>query len=349
MNFLQSDLNKVSKYTVRLRKSIKNNDKDKVKEYYDHLKYHIQLGGLNQEDLENKFKLMETLIENLADNKKGYKSFDDLYKELSQCNLDKKDFKQQNDDLSQQIKDLNQQLLKSTESVEQIKTIKEKDDELTTLNKQIVQLNTTIDDLKVESEKIKSLDETKNENLKNLNTIIKEIFKKEELTSNELDTQTKQLVAKIDRYDEIIKKIKEQIKDIDDIDNSKFSSALEQLVLRLQQSEDLKKDLTDAKNQIDELNTKLEDINKTSSELADAQIKIVSLNADIIEKDNKIQELTDKIKVLNNEKESNDNEINKFADNFETKLKLLLKQIYGSDQLVDNIIKGNVFDENLKK
>ena len=349
MNFLQSDLNKVSKYTIRLRKSIKNNDKDKVKEYYDHFKYHIQLGGLDQQDLENKFQLIETLIENLADNKKGYKSFDELYKELSQCNLDKKDFKQQNDDLLKQITDLNQQLVKSTESVEQINTIKQKEDELTTLNQQITQLNKTIIDLKEESDKIKSLDETKDEKLKNLNAIIKEIFKKEELTSDELDTQTKQVVSKIDRYDEIIKKIKEQIKDIDDSDNSKFSSALEQLVSRLQQSKDLEIDLTNAKNQINELNTKLEDINKTSTELNDAQTKIASLNDDIKQKDIKIQELSDKIEALNKEKESNDNEINKFADNFEKKLKSLLKQIYGSDELVDSIIQGNVFNENLIK
>ena len=43
MNFLQlNDFNKISKYVIRLRKSIETNDVNKVREYYDHLKYHIQ-------------------------------------------------------------------------------------------------------------------------------------------------------------------------------------------------------------------------------------------------------------------------------------------------------------------
>ena len=351
MNFLQSYLNKVSKYTIRLRKSIKNNDNDKVKEYYDHLKYHIQLGGFDQTELENKFESVQTLIDNLSNNlsNKGYKSFNSLYTELSKCNKDKTDAETLNKDLNKQITELNQKLLLSTESIEKIDSVNDnkKDIKITELNKDIEDLNKNIAELKLESAKIKSKNEINDNKLKNFDTIILEINKNEETASDNLELQTKEIVNKISRYNEIINKIKNQISDIDNADKEKFDKALGALVSKLEESEKQLKELKIATTTIEDLKKKLVNIDNISTKLKEAESKIDELAKSIEEKDKKIEELTTQITELEKEKESNDKSINDFTANFDEKIKELLKTIYGSENLVNSIIDGTVFNENI--
>jgi DNA repair exonuclease SbcCD ATPase subunit len=199
--------------------------------------------------------------------------------------------------------------------------------------------------MKLASETMKSEDKDKDEKLKNFNTIIKEIFNKDQMTSDELEIQTKQVKLKITRYDEIIKKIKEQIQDIDNDDEGKFSSALEELDSRLKKSKELEKELTDTKNKMTDLEKQLEDISKTSNDLTNAKSQIETLDTSIKQKDDEIAKLKDQIEEFKKEKESNDKSIDDFASNFDEKLKSLLNQIYGSESLAKSIIEGTAFNE----
>lgn len=343
MNFLSSDLNKVSKYTIRLRKSVMNNDDLKIKEYYDHLKYHIQLGGLEQKDLEEKFKLFDSIITNLTNTEKGYKSFDNLYQELSKCNNEKTNSIVENNSLNAKIIELNKQLIDSTESVKQIDLIKQKDttkdDKINELNKKIAKLNETIQDLELENKNNK-------EKLANFYTIIKEISNVKDLTINELKKQIEQVVDKISRYDEIIERIKGQIKDINNTDKNTFLNALVTLNSKLEKATELETQLKNANSKIDELSKKLVNIETIQVELEENKAKIKKLDDSIIEKDDEIKELTQKINILNNEKTTNDKTIYEFANNLDKKLKELLIKIYGSETIVDNIIDGKQFNES---
>lgn len=339
MNFSQSDLNKISKYTIRLRKSIQKNDNLKINEYYDHLKYHIQLGGNDNNNgdtyfdktvLTDKFKLLDTLISNLKDSNKGYKTFDNLYNELTQCNKDKMASDEQIVSLNEQIKNLNGDKLSLQSSINELNTIEQKNEQVNDLNLKIKDLNETIQ--KFKSDKI----------------IIDEIFNKIELTTDDLKKQTKEIVVKISRYDDIINKIKDQLQDIENQDNEKFLSALEELELRLKQSTDLQSQLEKSNTQIDDLNSKLSNLNETEQKLNEVTNQIEELKKSNTEHTNTIDLLNKQIMKLIEEKNSNDKTIDEIANNFDSQLKLLLNAIYGSEILVDNIIDGKSFGDKIK-
>lgn len=92
-NFSISNTNKISKYIIRLRKSIKSNENNKVLEYYDHLKYHIQLGGINGDEKNNNINNLteyiysiDTIISNITKNETLNNNLENY---LKKCNSDK--------------------------------------------------------------------------------------------------------------------------------------------------------------------------------------------------------------------------------------------------------------------
>ena len=326
MNFSKSNLNKVSKYTSRLLKSFNANDQNKTKEYYDHFKYHIQLGGLDKEELGKKFESIDTLINGLK-LPNGYKSFDKLYGELSKCNTDKSSLVEQNEKLTAQIEKLTKDLSEKTESITQIESTIKNDNEL---NDQIVQLNKTIEDLKSEKEI----------NTNNYKTILRELGLTEKETSNDIKEKITKMQEKISRYDELINAISKQVQETGNDDNIAFENAIKTLQEKSKASEEMKIELEESKEKVDELNEQITKLQETSSELAKIRAELEKQTELINEKDNEISKLEKEIKELKDDKESNDEMINKYTNQFEEKLNLLLTEIYGSKDFSEAIIKG---------
>lgn len=350
MNFVQSDLNKVSKYTLRLRKSIFNNDKNKAKEYYDHFKYHIQLGGLDNQDLNKKFEFIDDIINKLTSNT-NYKSYDELYKNLSGCTENAKTLKTTNDDLQLQIKELNSKLTESTNNIANIETIKTRDEQIIVLNNNIQSLNLQLEDLKKQNEKLSS-DERELDTMKK---ILDKIYATTKVLNGEIEKKNKTVVDKIEKYQKIIDKIEGQFKmNIDDEDPTQFSKALEELENRLKKSTEHEKNLTNANNQIYGLQKQLSDLNKitnqlseTSKKLLETQQQLSELENSIKKKDLEIDELQKQNNQLKTEKKLNNEQINDIASKLDNKLKELLIKIYGSESLVESIIQGKPFDDKV--
>ena len=145
MNFVNPDLKKVSKYTLRLKKSIFNNNKKKINEYYDHFKYHIQLGGIVEQDIQKKIQSFENHILKISEKINDLKSFDTINEELSTSNTEKSLLESKNTELEKKINELNEKLNESVKSIESVNTSKDK--EISDLNTQIESLNSQIKDL----------------------------------------------------------------------------------------------------------------------------------------------------------------------------------------------------------
>lgn len=353
MNFVQTDLNKVSKYTLRLRKSILNNEQNKTKEYYDHLKYHIQLGGLEEEQLKSKFEQLDKLIETLSDKSKGYKTFKTINNELSQCNQDKGDLEAKNKELQNQFMELQKELESSTKGVAQIneivdkKEIKDKDDKIKSLNNEIDELNNKIPDLEKQVEKLKEENSNFDNELNTLKQIVDKIFGKSKLTDEQIKSKSEELMEKISRYEEILKKLKSEAENIDSTEKERFNQAIQEIEYRLKNSNELKENLEKITEENKKLQDELDKVKKTSDELNKTQSELKSLERTIKDKDDKINELNDEIRELQTEKETKDKKIDEFSRTFDEKLKKLLNTIYGTPELVDNIFNGTKLDDTV--
>ena len=222
MSFEISDINKLSKYTIRLKKSILNNDINKINEYYDHLKFHVQLGGVEPSELVNIDKIIEEISNNV--NKKD-ENITNLKKELIECNKEETVFKDKNIELENKIKELNKELTEKID-LNKINEINIKDDKIKELNTSINNLNSTIDDLQ---DNIKNLNDKNldiNNKYNSINESLDLIFKNANITSDELNKKIEEVNNKINRYYKIINDTKKNINDIDNNDESKFNTAL---------------------------------------------------------------------------------------------------------------------------
>lgn len=344
MNYSQSDLNKVSKYAIRLRKSFKNNELIRTKEYYDHFKYHIQLGGLEGENnktdvLAEKFKILDKIINNLKEDNNKYKNYNTLNDDLTKCQTEKEDLNSRIVELTKKNSDLENKLKDSVSNIKTIEQIKsEKNESETELNNQIRSLN----------EKISKLEQNNN-NVEKLIEILNIIDDKKDLTLANISTKSENLKKKMTNYQTIITKIKKNLNNNDiDFDNEKIEEGVKELEKRLNNSKKLNSELETAKQQIELLNKSNEECAIIKTELDNNKSRLNELNDQIIQKEITIKELKEQNEQLTKEKKSNELQINNLASEFESKLKELLVTIYGNNNLVEAIYTGNKLNDTVK-
>ena len=151
-NFNTINTNKIQKYICRLKKSVVENDKEKIINYYDHLKYHIQLGGNeNQKDsseitktINSIDKIISNIISNITNEQTIYSKLNqnlnlNLSNDLKKCNDEKKELHEQNTKLENDLKELNDKLTQNKNNLEDLEKIKTKN--ISSLNDKIENLN----------------------------------------------------------------------------------------------------------------------------------------------------------------------------------------------------------------
>ena len=340
-----TDFNKISKYTIRMKKSFKNNKTNKTKEYYEHLKYHIQIGG-TLTDIEDKFKILDNLINTLSDNSKGYKTFDDLHKDLSKCNSDKTNLQSTITELTTKIDTLEEKMKETADSVSKVDKIKNKEEEeIKKLNEEITTLNTKINEFKQQVDKLTETNTNESKELTNLNLMLDNIYKITEIVSGTIDEKNEKLLEKIKKYQEITTTIKKQLLEIDLSDKEKFQTALTEIETRLKDSQSLHEQLDIANLSIENLTKQLDEARTTSSDLEQSQRKIKELEISFQSKNLEIESLKNKITSMETEKKTNDEKLNKLSADFNNKLSNLLTTIYGNSKIVQDILKGDKFNE----
>lgn len=333
MNYSQQDLNKVSKYAIRLRKSIITNNSNQIEKYYKYLKFHIQSGGINNDELDEKTELLDNIISNLSKTKSNI-SFDELNKKLKTCN-------DNNDKLEKEKKKLTIDLQENLTSVNKISEIEKLNIEQL---KKISELNKNIEELQQKSKDNESSDVK----LQNIRTIIKEILNKSDDLSDDLEQEKKELIKKITKYNDIIIKIKEHL-NINDFENDdKLNDALNKIELKLKNSQYIENALINTKHETDKLNQKIKLLEQKTNDLSN--IKHEKNNLEKINKDleNENNNLKNENKELIEDKKLNDEKINSFISEFDSKLNNMLMQIYGNKTIVDNIIQGTRIDDKTK-
>jgi len=349
-----TDFNKISKYSIRMKKSFKNNDSDKVKEYYDHLKYHIQIGGNDIKTVEDKFKSLDDLIEKVSTNvtSNNYPTFTVLHEKLTKCNEEKTSLQTEIDTLKSEHEKLKTELKTNIETatkVSEIENTTAKDDEIKKLNSDILNLNNKITELGEQLEKIRNDNvietDKKTSEIEKLNLMLEKIFQQAGITIEGIDNKNTELLDKIKKYQEIITEIKNQLNIIESDGDEKLTKALKELKTRLEACTVLQENFDVSEKQIKTLTEELEKIKNISDDLEAKEEQIKVLTKKNEEQDIQIKELNETIEEMKKEKETNNNQINKFVENFEEKLKTLLKSIYGDSATVDNILNGIKYSE----
>lgn len=347
---------KISKYIIRLKKSIKNNDKIKVNDYYEHLKYHIQLGGNNSlndlKELNISFSDIDTIISNITkDNLKKI----NLDVELRKCDEDKKQLEEEKKKLEQtkielenKLSDLNLKFEEITKINEElVKNINSQSGEFKLLNDKIDNLQKEKDILEQEIKKI-SENQTKFENIKKVMNSILGISDDVQLNVVE---ELEKIKMKLEKYETIIRKIISNADGIDLNKNNKlekYEMALMEIKSRIDKTLTLEKELEEIKKQNEELNNKIKIMENLTKELETKKNELEKMTKLMEDKDEQIKSLTleleaEKNKVKNLEKEIDDKTKldEKIIKEFNSKIKELLEKIYGSDkETINNILLG---------
>ena len=67
------NIEKISKYGIKLKNSLDNNNMKKSKDYFNHIKFHSQTGGFNQPpEIKNTITTFENIIDTLKRNPEKY-------------------------------------------------------------------------------------------------------------------------------------------------------------------------------------------------------------------------------------------------------------------------------------
>ena len=357
MNFMNvSDLNKISKYVIRLRKSVEKNDKKKINDYYEHLKYHIQLGGnpgdnltdSKLKDMEKRFESIDKVIKMLGTPEGEPFKYETVKTDLDKSIEEKAALETKLTEVTAKMEEATAALAKQAEETKQIKKSDEskiaKDKEL---SEQIEKLNKTIGEL---NEKIKDLT---TENAKSAETVqafgtkFKEIFELYDIAEEDLAKKIELLRQKSKNYKEIINKINEQKDSKETGELEKFKEAIEKFnakseeVKKVQEElEELKKELSDAKEKSEKQKENLEKIELLGVEKEKLEKQISENGEKIKELEEANKKLQEENKTLLTDKEKLEKELDTFSEEFNKKLIELLESIYGNSQIVSTLMSG---------
>jgi chromosome segregation ATPase len=362
MNFLQqNDFNKISKYVIRLRKSFETNDVNKVREYYDHLKYHIQLGGANDnlDELTKKFDIVDDIIKKIS-SKPDNKTFNQLNGELIKCNNEKEDYTKQIASLKNQINELKKELIDETKTEERIKKLSaEHDQTIQNLNKQIDELNELNNGLNEQIKTITGENNSSVQKFKDLERSLEELFRISKIFGKDSDKNIKDLEEKITKYTNIIHKIENESKvtnlnETGELD--KVESALKVIFARLQETNSLKEQLQNLttenkklQDQIEKQKNIIKELERVNTDFEDLEKLVELKEKEIIKLTDRIKELETKVGQMEEDKNNNDKYIDKVANEFDEKIRALLKTIYGNDSLVNELMQGVKIGETAEK
>ncbi len=351
-NFNTINTNKVSKYIIRLKKAIKNNNnRQTILNYYEHLRYHIQLGGTDKSnDLKKKVNDFFDGIISGIDSEKTINSNLDM--DLKKCNDEKKQFEQENKKLSDELGELNTKLseyIKKNEDIEKIKT--KHNEDIKSLNSKIDELNGEKSKLENETKVIIENNSNLEKKLDNIKTIISKLFNISGDIEIDLDKEINIIKEKILKYEKVIKNIlsKADGKNLNENGElEKYESALIEIKSRSDNAQNLEKELEKIKKQNEDLISQTKSIDEITKNLSKKNEEIIKLESIITDKDNEIKLLTtqvneqkNKITELENTINNNTKEMNDIALDFENKIILLLNEIYSNNQkIVQEILKG---------
>lgn len=357
MDFINvSDFNKISKYVIRLRKSVEKNDKKKINDYYEHLKYHIQLGGnpgdnltdSKLKDMEKRFESIDKVIKMLGTDEGNKFKYGTVKTDLDKSIEEKAALETKLTEVTAKMEEATAALAKQAEETKQIKQLDEskiaKDKEL---SEQIEKLNSTIEELN------KKIIDLTDKNTVSANTIqafgtkFKEIFDLYDITELDLAKKIDLLKEKSINYKEIINKINEQ-KDLKETGElEKFKEAIEKFNAKSKEVEKVQTELEELKNQLKDakdLSVKQEEnlkkIESLEAEKDNLQKEITEKNIKIKELEEANNKLQEENKALLADREKVEKELDTFSEEFNKKLRELLESIYGNPQIVSTLMSG---------
>lgn len=356
-NLDKLNTNKISKYIIRLRKSIKNNKHEKTLEYYDHFKYHVQLGGkINSNDKNNNMiqlteslNSIDTIISNITKNET---TNNNLENDLKKCNIDKIELVKQITNLNDELNELKLKLSETIKQNEKIDKIKTKQ------NEEILSLNTKIDKLNEETIKlkdwIKKIETEKNTSDSKLKTIKESLLSFFNISGDveiNLDKELNNVREKISKYENIIKHILSKTENVNLNETGeleKYETALLNIKIRSENATKLENELESIKKQNEELSKHIKYVDEITKDLELKNLDIEKFKNTITSKDNEIkllstqlEEYKKKINELENIIDDKSNQIDKIALEFDIKIKELLKKIYNDNtDLINKIISG---------
>lgn len=355
-NFSLSNTNKISKYIIRLKKSIHYQKNNKIIEYYDHLKYHIQLGGLNENgneknsisDLTESINSIDTIISNITKNDTQYNIVNDLKK----CNSDKIELNEQINKINNELNDLKLKLSESIKQNEEINKIKTKQNEdISSLNIKIDKLNDERIKFENEIKKIENEKNTQDTQLKNIKQTLHELLNISGDVELDLNKELNNIKEKISKYENIIKNILSKTEGVNlnqTGELEKYEKALIDIKTRSEKAHGLENELEIIIKQNEELNKQLKSTEETTKNLELKNLEIENLKNEITSKDieikslmSQVEEQKNKINELENIIEQKSKQIDKNVLEFDNKIKELLNKIYNGDvDLVKKILSG---------
>ena len=355
MNLMQiSDFNKVSKYVIRLRKSVIRNDINKIGEYYDHLKYHIQLGGEPKqiEELQSKFDSIDQIIKNLkADSGSKYKYSGITVDDLETCTKQKEELETTLAKATDEVEKLKTELEAKTSESEEIKKLSD------TKTEEEKEINKTVDNLKELNQKLilqidglRSESKTSKQQVEDIEKKLQEVFELYGIVEDSVEKRLSVLKDKADNYKQMIKKINDEATGMDLTganELEKFESAIKAIKAKSDnvkntetELSELKESLSDSKKEKEELAEKLKELEAKISTLDDLKTQLNNKDKQIAELEEKNKSLENANKEMVDEKEQVNKELTSIASTFDSKLKLLLETIYGKEQIVEDLMNG---------
>ena len=295
-------LEKISKYTYRLKKSFKQNDFNKSAEYLSHLKHYIQqTGGNEQDELNNKFEKLEKILNKIK----------------TEPNLN----------IKKQVSEKEEELLKVKEEAEKLtkalevakKALKTSQDNI----KEKSQNNEDIEKLNKEIEKLKSQLDTSEGDKENKFKIMSSLENEINDLKAQNESEKKNYENKIQKYNEIFLGLvtSDEIADLDSDQNNKIKDAVKKITDKL----------SNAQNTIDEnqkLTAELNTLQEQLKNLVEIQNELTASKTTIEKLEKELA--NEKTKNVTLEESLNDNNrfISDKASQLDTAINALLSNFY---------------------
>jgi chromosome segregation ATPase len=346
------NFNKVSKYVFRLSNSLNKKKISKAKEYFDHLKFHIQLGGADGENVENVNDKIKQLTEfgeqldktiKLIDNspdKYKYTDSSKIQSELQQCETEKLSLTEKITELETKLQE------KSTEignlKVEQINKPEENNTKIDELNEEIKKLNDEKENLTNQITELTTTNTKSNEDLNKIKSTVKSVLGLTGDVEEGIDDKLKELRDKSDKYSKAISQIiamsNETTVEGDEAD--KIESALKNLKKRLESNDELSDKLKVEQENVKNMTKQIEELTASMTALEKLKDSIESKDKEIAElrENNQVQQK--QITNLTDEQSKVSSELDKISTELKSKLELLLKSIYGDKDIVNTLMTG---------
>ena len=199
--------NKLSKYCFRLSKSVLKNDAHKSNEYAVHLKYYIQKGGADPQQINNELSMLDKIIGIINNNQDIY-NIDNMKKKISEKEDELKKANDKIKDLQNNLDDITNKLKTGDVSKDDamLALTKEKD----RIQKDLETTAKELSDTQLELEKLKS------DNNGKINNLIKELNDLQDNIINLIsDDEIKEMPAdKKQAVEEVLKKLADKNKEI---------------------------------------------------------------------------------------------------------------------------------------